>query len=316
MSHSVTGGALVAQGYWMPYSCARAICLTFAYPIRWALTPIFGPSFIRECLQPDHPDFARFKIDSETIRCAKMAMEGIKNGEQREIPRSVPESQPACPGQARPTFKMGSPFDSDAKMASASNPYGLAGTSSALNSPAISPKNTSFEASGWTSINNRNHIGVIARSIPPSPPPNTPHSSLDNSLLTEPSHAPWRPAVQVQEKASTNTATSTKRARRPSIDETYSDTTSTTSSSSSSSISQEDAMDVETTASSKRPLRGHTHQKHPRQPEGSPYIAASRPATASPAASSTAGKSRVYTAQDFRAAKALLELSQGTKGMW
>ncbi|KAF1349558.1 transcription regulator HTH, apses-type DNA-binding domain-containing protein, partial [Delphinella strobiligena] len=29
LSHSITGGSIAAQGYWMPYGCARAVCATF-----------------------------------------------------------------------------------------------------------------------------------------------------------------------------------------------------------------------------------------------------------------------------------------------
>lgn len=67
LSHNVTGGALIAQGYWTPYHCARALCITFCYPIRWALTPIFGPSFVNECLAPNDPDFGRFRIDPQLV---------------------------------------------------------------------------------------------------------------------------------------------------------------------------------------------------------------------------------------------------------
>ncbi|KAF2725764.1 DNA-binding domain of Mlu1-box binding protein MBP1, partial [Polychaeton citri CBS 116435] len=76
LSYSITGGALAAQGYWMPYQCARAICLTFCHPIRWALTPVFGPTFIKECLPQVHADFAKFKIDLTTTHMAALEAEG------------------------------------------------------------------------------------------------------------------------------------------------------------------------------------------------------------------------------------------------
>lgn len=75
LSHSVTGGAVGAQGYWTPYACARALCLTFCYPIRWALTPIFGPSFVQECLLPNDPGFGKFKIDPQLIEDARAEAE-------------------------------------------------------------------------------------------------------------------------------------------------------------------------------------------------------------------------------------------------
>ncbi|KAF2092183.1 DNA-binding domain of Mlu1-box binding protein MBP1 [Saccharata proteae CBS 121410] len=46
ISYSITGGALSAQGYWMPFEAAKAVAATFCHPIRHALTPIFGPDFL------------------------------------------------------------------------------------------------------------------------------------------------------------------------------------------------------------------------------------------------------------------------------
>ncbi|KAL1651996.1 hypothetical protein SLS58_000119 [Diplodia intermedia] len=69
--YSITGGALSAQGYWMPYDAARAVAATFAHPIRHALTPLFGPGFAAACVPPTHPAFAGFKIDRAVVaRCA------------------------------------------------------------------------------------------------------------------------------------------------------------------------------------------------------------------------------------------------------
>lgn len=313
MSHSVTGGALVAQGYWMPYSCARAICLTFAYPIRWALTPIFGPSFIRECLQPNTPGFARFKIDSETVRCAQMAMEGLRNGEQedKDTPRTLPDmdAHVPCSGAIKPTFKLGSPFDSHSEVSNGSKNYRLA-IPSALNSPAISPKTSTFEMSGWTSIN---QYANGNRNAPPPPPPNTPYSSLDSSLLTEPSNNSWRPAQNADAGTTSPATASAKRARHGSFDEDYSDSASTsTSDGSSENESESDyvALDVY----SKPTLRGHGHRKINTALQqgrgGRPYTAVSRSATSTPPLK----KSKKYTAEDFRAARLLLELSQGDGG--
>ncbi|KAL1306291.1 hypothetical protein AAFC00_004376 [Neodothiora populina] len=79
LSHSITGGSIAAQGYWMPYGCARAVCTTFCWDIRWALTPIFGPSFIKDCLHPTHHGYARFRIDPEVIRSCQRQGEGWNN---------------------------------------------------------------------------------------------------------------------------------------------------------------------------------------------------------------------------------------------
>ncbi|KAJ5621374.1 hypothetical protein N7528_006157 [Penicillium herquei] len=50
--HSITGGSLAAQGYWMPYEVARAVALTFCWKIRYALTPVFGNDFPNQCIEP------------------------------------------------------------------------------------------------------------------------------------------------------------------------------------------------------------------------------------------------------------------------
>ncbi|KAF9635132.1 putative apses transcription factor xbp1 protein [Lasiodiplodia theobromae] len=52
ISHSITGGSLLAQGYWLPYDAARAVAANFCWHLRAALTPLFGPDFVRDCLHP------------------------------------------------------------------------------------------------------------------------------------------------------------------------------------------------------------------------------------------------------------------------
>ncbi|KAJ5884687.1 APSES transcription factor Xbp1 [Penicillium taxi] len=69
--HSITGGALAAQGYWMPYEAAKAVAATFCWKIRYALTPLFGNDFPNMCVDPqDRLNFARMVIDPEIIRRA------------------------------------------------------------------------------------------------------------------------------------------------------------------------------------------------------------------------------------------------------
>lgn len=72
--HSITGGALVAQGYWMPFEAAKSLASTFCWPIRWALTPLFGDDFPYTCNLPADPAYGRMVIDKELIRrCAAQA---------------------------------------------------------------------------------------------------------------------------------------------------------------------------------------------------------------------------------------------------
>ncbi|KAJ5823703.1 hypothetical protein N7447_006043 [Penicillium robsamsonii] len=69
--HSITGGALSAQGYWMPYEAARAMATTFCWRIRYALTPLFGTDFPAMCIPPtDRKSHGRMVIPSEIVQRA------------------------------------------------------------------------------------------------------------------------------------------------------------------------------------------------------------------------------------------------------
>ncbi|KAI9374693.1 hypothetical protein BJX61DRAFT_263841 [Aspergillus egyptiacus] len=69
--HSITGGALAAQGYWMPFEAAKAIAATFCWKIRFALTPLFGTDFPKLCVHPnDRNRFGRMIIDPAIVRTA------------------------------------------------------------------------------------------------------------------------------------------------------------------------------------------------------------------------------------------------------
>ncbi|KAG5974740.1 hypothetical protein E4U56_004294 [Claviceps arundinis] len=64
---SITGGAVSAQGYWMPFHCARALCATFCHKISGALIPIFGPDFPSDCTLPESPRFGNMVISQRLI---------------------------------------------------------------------------------------------------------------------------------------------------------------------------------------------------------------------------------------------------------
>ncbi|EPE03146.1 apses transcription factor xbp1 [Ophiostoma piceae UAMH 11346] len=68
ITHSITGGSIMAQGYWMPYSCAKAVCATFCCHIAGALIPIFGPDFPSECLPPQSPEYGRMVIPKALVQ--------------------------------------------------------------------------------------------------------------------------------------------------------------------------------------------------------------------------------------------------------
>ncbi|KAL2003741.1 hypothetical protein VTN02DRAFT_2506 [Thermoascus thermophilus] len=69
--HSITGGALAAQGYWMPFEAAKAVAATFCWRIRHALTPLFGLDFPSMCIPPeDRARFGRMIIDAAIVQKA------------------------------------------------------------------------------------------------------------------------------------------------------------------------------------------------------------------------------------------------------
>ncbi|PHH83178.1 hypothetical protein CDD82_3225 [Ophiocordyceps australis] len=70
ISPSITGGSVTAQGYWMPYQCARAVCATFCFEIAGALIPLFGPDFPAACRPPDSQMFGEMTISNRLIASA------------------------------------------------------------------------------------------------------------------------------------------------------------------------------------------------------------------------------------------------------
>ncbi|CAP97359.1 Pc22g00710 [Penicillium rubens Wisconsin 54-1255] len=69
--HSITGGALSAQGYWMPYEAAKAMAATFCWRIRYALTPLFGTEFPAMCIPPtDRKTHGRMVIPPDIVQRA------------------------------------------------------------------------------------------------------------------------------------------------------------------------------------------------------------------------------------------------------
>ncbi|KAK4185090.1 hypothetical protein QBC35DRAFT_390262 [Podospora australis] len=71
ITYSITGGSITAQGYWMPYYCAKAVCATFCHQIAGALIPIFGPDFPSECIPEGAPGYKRMIIDPEIVARAR-----------------------------------------------------------------------------------------------------------------------------------------------------------------------------------------------------------------------------------------------------
>ncbi|PMD47817.1 hypothetical protein L207DRAFT_416387 [Hyaloscypha variabilis F] len=92
ITHSITGGALAAQGYWMPYSCALAVCTTFCAHIAPALIPIFGPTFPSQCVPPEAPEHGRMIIDPQLVIDATTESEAYRLQYSTFSPKSARES--------------------------------------------------------------------------------------------------------------------------------------------------------------------------------------------------------------------------------
>ncbi|KAK4991477.1 hypothetical protein LTR66_006545 [Elasticomyces elasticus] len=230
LSHSITGGALAAQGYWMPYDCARAVCLTFCFPIRWALTPIFGPTFINECVPTSNPTFARFKIDPQLVKAAASEAKQWRSSSRSGTPMSAFDTPTfnkvkTQTSLSTSTFKNLRPRKGKSTVA-ADNYDGDSDTDNRryMESPAVSPKTI---ATSWTSVNRPR--------APPSPPNNSPVDRPDNlaySLLTSP--PTWAsPAAQTTIQTEGQKTPPTKR-RRSNVDEDYGDEVENSSTSASS----------------------------------------------------------------------------------
>ncbi|EAQ87314.1 hypothetical protein CHGG_03933 [Chaetomium globosum CBS 148.51] len=71
ITYSITGGSIKAQGYWMPYSCAKAVCATFCHEIAGALIPLFGPNFPFECIPKKSHGYGRMSISPEIVERAR-----------------------------------------------------------------------------------------------------------------------------------------------------------------------------------------------------------------------------------------------------
>ncbi|KAK6423261.1 hypothetical protein LTR95_016564, partial [Oleoguttula sp. CCFEE 5521] len=163
--------------------------------IRWALTPIFGHSFIKECLRPEHSDYRTFRINPEIVRNAELEAESWKATVSRcgtpvsatfaasktIPPTSAPlETQMARPKRERPTFKSGSLFCAGGGRSS----YDYNHNDDDLDSPSLSPKSSPVShvpkaSSGWATINR-------PRRLLPAPPHNSPVSGTFTTYAASP----------------------------------------------------------------------------------------------------------------------------------
>ncbi|KAF2178237.1 DNA-binding domain of Mlu1-box binding protein MBP1 [Zopfia rhizophila CBS 207.26] len=175
ISHSITGGALAAQGYWMPYKAAKAVVATFCYNIRHALTPVFGKDFLDLCLLPKDPNYAKFLIDPAIVReCTAESNRWRMEGDGRQTPTpeqhfaaSTPKMHFACSPWGGKGQKQ-----RRSKPADVESGYGTDTDQSDkyLISPQVSPRSHT-----WTSVNRSQSPAepAFASFSPPRPWPSS-----------------------------------------------------------------------------------------------------------------------------------------------
>ncbi|KAJ9620263.1 hypothetical protein H2203_008028 [Taxawa tesnikishii (nom. ined.)] len=292
LSHSITGGKICTQGYWMDFGCAYAVCQTFCWEIRWALTPIFGPAFIKDCLPPSDPNFKKFKVDSEVIRVATAKAEGrwgavsravtpetiadASASAGREIPRSVPTVplpkalRTRKPKNLTALTELDSPFQSDADGEDSE----YVNEESQMDSPMVSPRTTPEQRSirRWTPINGRENL-------PSTPPPSVTGNSKIPEYLPTPCAHPDSPQGPIRERAKGK-----KRALSPLLSDP--DYSSSSASSSPATVSDASSTEEETEA---------------------------EPSAASPSQRGNGKRAKKYHAREYNCALTLAQLSTGTR---
>ncbi|KAH8730916.1 hypothetical protein GQ44DRAFT_672928 [Phaeosphaeriaceae sp. PMI808] len=173
VTYSITGGALVCQGYWMPYDAAKALAATFCYHIRWALTPVFGYDFPYSCLNPDDPNFAKFLIPPETVQHCTMETNRFRvEGKSYRVSMSPP-----LPSIETPKVHFSFPWNSESlqeRRVQSKNPENgydsdIDSSDKFIFSPQLSPR------SQWTPVN---------RSLSPPYSPGTSNSSTMSSPVS------------------------------------------------------------------------------------------------------------------------------------
>lgn len=197
ISYSITGGALVIVGYWMPYKAAKAVAATFCYSIRHALTPVFGKDFLTMCIHPEEPNFAKFLIDSAIVQeCTaetnRWRVEGEAYKPTTTEPLSVtrtPNTQFACPPWGLRSMKQRRVKPTDIESG-----YGTDTDQSDkyLYSPKFSPQ-VSPRSHVWTPVNrSQSPASPPARTDPILSSPwlsHVPGGATDHHLRTKRTHS-------------------------------------------------------------------------------------------------------------------------------
>lgn len=122
----VRGGFLKIQGTWIPYDIAKKLASKFCYDIRFSLIPLFGPSFVDECLRPDQVGFGMLRlVDTTNHRSSRRAKRNVEpmtpylyyaNPQQLPTPSSSTESSSS-------NFQTFNSFSSQSSLVSPLEPY-------------------------------------------------------------------------------------------------------------------------------------------------------------------------------------------------
>lgn len=150
----------------MPFECAKSVATTFCWPIRHALTPVFGPDFPSTCTPVDSDKFGEMVIDPAVIRyCTEQANEYRVLENQLSSRASSTVATPITP--ISPRFPALSK-SLHSRMTSVTSPTTDYATDSSTNTKyALS--NYSLYRGGWTAANTPRSVQTLPRSRLDSP---------------------------------------------------------------------------------------------------------------------------------------------------
>ncbi|OJJ49063.1 hypothetical protein ASPZODRAFT_13801 [Penicilliopsis zonata CBS 506.65] len=183
--HSITGGALAAQGYWMPFDAAKAVAATFCWKIRYALTPLFGIDFPSLCVPPhDRARFGKMVIDRAIVEKAAETAHRYRVLELRatisssvsSLPRSSPAgrhvsplSEDEFPARKKPTILPRLFLDSSSSSSSSSSSKSFrgSGVESLPDRYCVSPSSPSpCQNNTFTPVNTPRSTETAPSSVP------------------------------------------------------------------------------------------------------------------------------------------------------
>ncbi|KAI9710071.1 MAG: hypothetical protein M1828_002218 [Chrysothrix sp. TS-e1954] len=204
LCHSITGGALVAQGYWMPFQAAKALAATFCWRIRHALVPLFGPDFVDCCIDPADPVYKRFTIEPIIIKHCASTMQALK----ARLGASRPNSEQDC--HLRPSSVSSSGFGSESRLKprKRSRRHGVPlarNSNSDYDAGGHGPELTKQHASGFTAVNHPRKWSPIPLDSIAAAPGSI--SSLQEALSSASQDSPFTALTNIT-KNETDTASS------------------------------------------------------------------------------------------------------------